>query len=103
MGRKERRAMGITQKPKTYVLTDEQIAQIKKEAVDEAVTLLLTIPVTVLHDKFGFGRIRLDRFSHYVFGWIEGIQKGEVSLDELRNVAESEAGFQINITKGGRR
>lgn len=95
MNRAERRRSAVQQKPKTYVLTEDQITKIKNDAVSEAILALLTIPVIVLHDKFGFGQIRLDRFTHYCFGWLNSVQSGEVSLSELQKISEAEAGFKI--------
>lgn len=100
MNRAERRKQGKSApKPKTYVLTQDQIDQIKKEAADEAFKLLIAVPATVLHDKFGFGRIRLDRFFHYMFGWVEDIQNGIVSIHDVLEICEKEAGITIQ-TKG---
>ncbi len=96
MNRSERRKLGKSApKPKTYVLTEDQIAKIKNDAVDEAMAMLLAIPVVVLHDKFGFGRIRLDRFTHYAFSWINSLQSGEVKMVDLVKICEDEAGFTI--------
>lgn len=96
MNRSERRKQGKSApKPKTYVLTEDQIVKIKNDAVDEAMVMLLTIPVVVLHDKFGFGQLRLDRFTHYAFSWINSVQTGEVKMSELVKICEDEAGFTV--------
>ena len=95
MNRAERRRNAKQEKPKTYVLTDAQIMQMKTEATSEAFKMLLSIPVTVLLDKFGFDEIQLDEFLHYCTGWADGIQKEEVSLKELLQICKDEAGIQI--------
>lgn len=95
MNRAERRRAGRTGKTKTYVLTEDQIQQMKNEAVAEAVKMLLAIPMLVLHDKFGYGQIRLDRFLHYSMGWVRGIQNGEVSITEVVRLCEKETGLKI--------
>lgn len=99
MNRAERRRNARQEKPKTYVLTEDQITKMKNDAVKDAVLALLTIPVVVLHDKFGFGQIRLDRFTHYMYGWLDSVQNGEVSFSELQKIAETEAGFKITRRK----
>ena len=99
MNRAERRRNAKQEKPKTYVLTEDQIVKMKNDAVSEAILALLTIPVIVLHDKFGFGQIRLDRFTHYCFGWLNSVQNGEVSFSDLQKIAETEAGFKITRRK----
>ena len=56
MNRAERRRQGIKESVKTYTLNDEQIKQIKadavKEAIDTAFILMLGLPVMILHDKY---------------------------------------------------
>ena len=64
MNRAERRrsARNQQQKQKTYVLTEEQIEKMKYQAVHDAMRktflMFISIPVMVLHDKFGFGKSR---------------------------------------------
>ena len=81
-------------------MTEEQIQKIKRDAVNEALKMLLPIPVVVLHDKFGFGKIRLDRFLHYFLGWADGIQDGSVSLQELLRICQDEAGIHMEDDRG---
>lgn len=95
MNRAERRRNGKTAKPKTYVLTEEQIRQMKVDATEDAFRMLLSIPVTVLHDKFGFDQVDMDKFMHYAFGWVEGVQKNEVTLNELLEICKNEAGITL--------
>jgi hypothetical protein len=107
MNRAERRRSAKQQpRPKTYVLTEDQINQIKKDAVNEAIRkaflMLMSIPVMVLHDKFGFGKQRLERFMDYVLIWYESVQDNETQMQELVNVAEKECGIQIT-RYGGKR
>lgn len=39
------------------------VQKAKTEAVDTAIILLMSLPVKVLHDQFGWGEKRLGRFS----------------------------------------
>ena len=108
MNRAERRRNARQGKPKTYVLTEDQIQQIKldavNEATDKAVLMLLSIPVMVLHDKFGFGKQRLTRFMDYVLVWFESVQNNETKLMELVRVAENECGIKtIKYERGERK
>lgn len=95
MNRATRRRLGITEKPKTRVLTEDQIRQMKNEAVNDAFKMLLSIPVLVLHDKFGYGHTRLDRFIHYAMSWVKDIQNGVVSIQEVVALCEEETGLKI--------
>jgi hypothetical protein len=103
-----RRAEKAAQKAdKMYHLTQGQldktindaIEQAKEEAVKIAIPMVfqmfMTIPSTVLHDKFGFGQVRLDRFMHYCMVWYEALQNGEVTIAELRQMAEEACGVRV--------
>lgn len=98
MNRAERRRSARQQeKPKTYVLTDDQINKMKMDAVNEATRkaflMFLSIPIMVLHDKFGFGKQRLTKLMDYALIWFDAVQKNEVELLELVNVAKDECGI----------
>ena len=88
-----------------YHLTQEQIDSLLEAAKNEAVEIALPkafqmfmcIPATVLHDKFGFGQVRMDRFMHYVMMWYESLQNGETTMDEIRKMAEESCGYQIIV------
>lgn len=101
MNRAERRKnkQMSAERPKTYVLTQDQIDKMKQDAVNEATRkaflMLLSIPVMVLHDKFGFGKQRLTKFMDYVLLWYASIQQGETPLRELLTVAERECGIRL--------
>lgn len=106
MNRAERRKHSKSApKPKTYVLTEDQINQMKTDAINTATRraflLFLSIPVMVLHDKFGFGKHRLSRFMEYVLLWYESVQNNETKIMELVKVAEDECGIKVN-TWGGK-
>ena len=94
-----------------YHLTQEQIDKMISEAVEKAMTgvkeeavnvallktfqMFMCIPATVLHDKFGFGQVRMDRFMHYVMMWYESLQNGEVTMAEIRKMAEEATGVKV--------
>jgi hypothetical protein len=100
-----RRAEKAAKKPPAvYHLTQDQIDKmineavenalkdLKVKAVDEATRtafkMFMSIPTMVLHDKFGFGQIRQDRFMRYCMIWYESIQNGETTLKEVVEIAE---------------
>jgi hypothetical protein len=110
--RAERRRQGRSDKPAVYMYTQDQIdkmiqdavakelAGIREKAVDTATRtafqMFMSIPAMVLHDKFGFGRIRTNRFMDYVMIWYESIQTGETSLKEIMKIAEDATGVRVN-------
>ena len=89
--------------PVVYHLTQEQIDALIERAKHEAVEIaipktfqmFMCIPATVLHDKFGFGQVRMDRFMHYVMMWYESLQNGEVTMAEIRKMAEEATGVKV--------
>lgn len=115
-----RRAEKAAKKPPAvYNLTKDQIDKMiedavheamkgmKEEAVDVAIRsafqMFMCIPATVLHDKFGFGQVRMDRFMRYVMIWYESLQSGETTMEEIRQMAEEACGVQVimdNIMDG---
>jgi hypothetical protein len=105
MNRAERRKQKNATSPKTYVLTEDQINQIKRDAAAtatrKAFLMFLSIPVMVLHDKFGFGKLRLSRFMDYALIWFESVQNNETQLMEIVKIAEKECGIEIiNYERG---
>lgn len=99
MNRAERRrsARQQTAKTKTYVLTEEQIEEMKRDAVHTATRraflMFMSIPVMILHDKFGFGKQRLGKFMDYALIWYESVQNDETHLLELVKIAKDECGI----------
>lgn len=106
MNRAERRKQKNASQPKTYVLTEDQIEKMKQDAVNEATRkaflMFLSIPVMVLHDKFGFGKQRLGKLMDYCLIWYEAVVQDEVRLMELVKIAENECGIKT-LTWGGNR
>lgn len=106
MNRAERRKQGKSApKPKTYVLTEDQIEKMKLDAVNTATRraflMFLAIPVMILRDKFGFGKQRLSRFMDYALIWYESVQNNETHLLELVKIAKDECGIDT-INWGGK-
>lgn len=99
MNRAERRRNARNEKPKTYVLTEDQITKLKQDAAYEATRraffMFMAIPIMVLHDKFGFGVRRLTKFLDYALIWFDSVQKNETSLTELVKIAEKECGIKV--------
>lgn len=103
MNRAERRKNAVITRPKTYMLTEYQISEMKREAANaaarKAFLLFMSIPVMVLHDKFGFGRTRLARFMDYALVWFESVHDNETRLAEIVEIASKECGIRVNDYK----
>lgn len=66
-----------------------------KQATDDVVRTLIAIPVLVLHDKWGFGQKRLERFVVQMVEVLDSYEKGLVSMDDLMDVLKDEAGIDL--------
>ena len=85
-----RAARETSKKTKTYQLTEEQIRIIKQEAtttaVNEAMILLLTLPLEVLMDHYWQKTYdkKIPEFTNYVLEYYEKWQNGELDMDKLK-------------------
>lgn len=66
-----------------------------QEAADKAFLLMLGLPVMVLHDKFGFGPVRCERFTDAVLDLYDSFEKGYVTLDDIHGALKEECGITI--------
>lgn len=98
MNRQERRKNKITAKPKTYILTDAQIAQLKADAVREATNkafiAMLGLPLVALR-KFDFGKKRLEKFLEELLFQYKCFEGDHITLDELKQIIFNETGMRI--------
>lgn len=85
-----RAAREKSKKTKTYTLTEEQIKIMKQEAtttaVNEAMILLLTLPLEVLMDHYWQKTYdkKIPEFTNYVLEYYEKWQNGELDMDKLK-------------------
>lgn len=100
MNRADRRKSGITEKPKTYTMTDAQLAQVRKDAQEEIFLMQLAIPVLVLHDKFGFGENRLNDFINPCLTWMQLVHDGEATMREIIEESEKLANAKFEKKRG---
>lgn len=70
------------------------------EAIDKAFGLMLGIPVMVLHDKHGYGSVRLERFMDQVMDLYESFNKGYLDFDDILKTIEDETGLRLEKTEG---
>lgn len=103
MNRAERRKA----KKKGQVVPKEPVINIKvsdiqqmkkdvtKEAADLGFILMLSIPIMVLHDKWGFGKVRCERFIEQVLDLYDSFENDYVTLDDLKQCLWEEAGIKV--------
>ena len=66
-----------------------------KNAAETAFLLMLSIPMSVLHDKHGWGKVRCERFTDQVLELYDSFNKDYVTLDDLEKCLWDEAGIKI--------
>ena len=112
MNRAERRRadkQAKKDKVATYNLTQEQINQIKQEARDEAVeiavTLMLSLPLEVLKEKHWVktAKRRLPKFLDNVLSLYDNWNKGLLTIEDLRADLWEYGGIKLEAPKGTER
>lgn len=92
-------------KTPTYNFTLEQIEEIKRKSVRDAVQALieltLGLPVMVLHDKHGWRKIRNERFVDDVMKLYSSYEEGYLTLEDVRDALWEEAGVRIKKSDEG--
>lgn len=88
MNRAERRRQAKTAlKDPVIMMKKSDIDRIKHEATEQAMILLLSIPVKVMHEKFGWGsRKRLPRLSDALIDEYQMFADGDMSLQEYQDM-----------------
>ncbi len=91
----------VQKQSKKYTLTNAEIDKIKKDAaekaIDIAMTLMLGLPVMVLHDKYGFREVRLKRFIDQVHELYDSYEKGLLTLKDIHDTLLEDVGITISL------
>ena len=69
--------------------------QATNEAVDRAFMLMISIPISIMHDKYGWGKVRCERLVEQILDRYEAYNKGFVSLEDLEQCLWDEGGIKI--------
>jgi len=110
MGRAEKRRLERekVKKEVTYNLTAGQIAKLKQDATDEAIStafiLMLGLPIMVLNDKFSKiyrKENRLENFMDELLELYDSFNKGYLTLDDILETIKEETG--VDVVRRGRR
>ena len=67
----------------------------KQESIKQAVKLYSVAVAMVLHDKWGFGKVRLQRFLNQAQNLFDSIEKGYVSLDDCEKILLEECDVEF--------
>ena len=83
---------------KPVSLTAKEVARLKREAVNNAAEIVNLIPLLVLRDKFGFGKVRLCRYLEFFNETLEAYNEGRFDLKDIEQVMLDEV--KIGFEKG---
>lgn len=78
--------------PNRIPVSKADLAKAKREAVDESVMIAWSIMFTVLQDKEGFDSEALHRVWNEINELSESIEKGYVTITDLRHILKEESG-----------
>ena len=81
--------------PKRKPATQADIIKAKKDAQSKAIDTAWAIFFTVMVDKEGYGKKRLNRIWEEVCDLSDSIAKGYVSVDDLMKVLDEEMGIVL--------
>lgn len=85
--------------PRRRPATMADLKRAQTKAIDEAVTFVMAVLFTVLHDKEGYGKKRLKRVLDEFCGLSESLAGKYVSVNDLLETLKEETG--INLMKDG--
>lgn len=77
-------------------ITKEVVKKIEKQVIPRTKSSCLAATVLVLHDKFGFGVKRLERYMLEVYELFDSIYDEYVSFDEIRKCIYDELGIDFD-------
>lgn len=80
---------------KPITLTHKEIEKMKEQATDNAAAIINLMPLLILRDKFGFGRVRLERYLDHLGEMMDAYNKGYLNLKDIEKVLEDEVGLQF--------
>lgn len=90
----------VPRKEPVYNLKSSDISNMKKtatsDAIDTAMALLLSIPIKVMHDKYGWGmKKRLPEFADALIDEYQEFADGNMSLEEYQEMVYEYCGVKF--------
>ena len=70
----------------TIQLTRKEYEELKSKERMNAANIINLIPLIILRDKFGFGKIRLERYLGYYQEAVDSLNKGYLDLNDVQKV-----------------
>ena len=70
----------------TIQLTRREYDELKSKERMNAANIINLIPLIILRDKFGFGKIRLERYLGHYQEAVDSLNKGYLDLNDVQKV-----------------
>ena len=70
----------------TIHLTRKDYESLKEAERMNATNIVNLIPLLILRDKFGFGKVRLERYLEYFQDAVDSLNKGHLDLKDVQKV-----------------
>ena len=70
----------------TIQLTRKEYEELKSKERMNAANIINLIPLIILRDKFGFGKVRLERYLGYYQEAVDSLNKGYLDLNDVQKV-----------------
>lgn len=80
---------------KPITLTHKEIEKMKQQATNHAAAIINLMPLLILRDKFGFGRVRLERYLEHYSEMADAFNKGYLNLKDIEKVMTDEVGLEF--------
>lgn len=80
---------------KPVTLTTKEVEKMKQKATDNAAEIINLFPLLILRDKFGFGKVRIERYLDHYAEMMEAYNAGYFSLKDIEKVLHAELGLKF--------
>ena len=70
----------------TIQLTRKEYEELKSKERMNAANIINLIPLIILRDKFGYGKVRLERYLKHYYEAIESLNEGYLDLKDVQKV-----------------
>ena len=70
----------------TIQLTRKDYEELKSKERMNAANIINLIPLIILRDKFGFGKVRLERYLKHYQEAVDSLNKGYLDLNDVQKV-----------------
>lgn len=81
--------------PRRRQATARDVEKARDSAKKQAVTMTLLVPIKVLHDKFGYGKKRLEKFADEYLITVNDWAEGRFTSDDLAEWVKDYIGLEI--------